>query len=505
MVDGTHESLYRLPVSPPGMGGARQKHSVNSSAGAGTIGQVSDPSDIPTFPSLNDGGGSDAGGGNAPPGAPELPAPQQQYSQSDMILQVSILISRVDDAQANVEQNGLSTEDTQKQEEIKRSNEAIAKATKKLQEAKHKHKILGPLATIGKIFASIAAVALTIVTGGAAAPAAIAMIAYTVVDTTLTIASAISKAAGGPALGLSDLLQDGFTALAKKCGASDKEAATIGQWCAFGVQAVVAIATIAVSVGNVVSVVKGAASATAGTASAAGGTAAIAGDVANNAGNAASAAGGAADTAGTVANTAGDTASAAGEATDTAGDTTGAIKATANALETDVETVEATVKTVEAIKTVEDTISAVEGGASAAEGTASATGSTAGAAGGGASPAGNTVSANGGLAVKMSSTAFKATKMTGIACQAIGGATSVSSGGLSISVAVDANDAAKANADKAQYDAVTATITEAIRNTLDRLQLIAADLSAGMQSAAQDISKISETNLAIAGGNVSMV
>jgi hypothetical protein len=365
--------MYRLPTSNSDVGGTPWKQNVNGANGAGTVGQVNDPRNVPPFPSVNDGSGSTAGANGAPPGAPQLPAPRKEYSPSEMAIEVSALISRIDDAQSDVEQNGLQMDGTQKQEAFQKSNESIATAAKKLAAAKHKQKILGPLATIGKVFLSIAAVALAVVTGGAASPLAVAMIAYTVVDTTLTVADAISKAAGGPALGLGDLLQEGFTKLAKACGASDKEAETIGKWTAFAVQGAIAVLTVAYSISNVVSMVRG------------------------------------------------------------------------------------------------------------------------------------TLAAGGSVASKLGTTALKATKMAGVGSQFVGGATNVTAGGLTVAVGVETGDAAKAQAAKAQFDAVAAALGEAMQNTLDRLKQIAEDLSSGMQTAAKDISDISQTNVDIAGGNVSMV
>ncbi|WP_129781739.1 YopB/SseC family type III secretion system translocon subunit [Peristeroidobacter soli] len=372
MVDATHDTGFRAPGPPSDLGGPWQQPNIHTPPSHVTLGVPPSP-DPSTLPPPDEGGGKPPGGGIAPAGGPALAPPQRQMDPSEMAMQVSMLISRIDDAQSNVEQNGLQVSDTQKQEAFKKSNDAIAKAAKKLAQAKHRQKILGPLATIGKILGSIAAVALTVCTAGAAAPLAVAMIAYTVVDTALTIADSISQAAGGPALDLGSLLQKGFTELAKKCGASDQEAATIGKWTAFGVQAAIALATIAVSIKGVVQMVKG------------------------------------------------------------------------------------------------------------------------------------TAQAGGLLASKLGTTAFKATKIAGVATQFVAGATNVTAGGLAISVGVLSADAAKAQADKTHMDAVAAAIQEAIRNTLDRLQLIAADLSQGMQSAAKDISDISQTNIEIAGGNAAMV
>ena len=376
MVDPVAREVISRPA--PGSGltvrGAGTSGAENASAvvGAGSIGDLGAPSDLPTPLKLPDGLGSSADGAAGPPGAPALIPPTMAFSPADIGIEISVLISKMDDAQSNVEEQGLKLNDTQRQEAYRRSSEKIQEAAKKIQEAQHKQKTLGILTTVGKVFAGVAAVALTVTTGGAAAPLAIALIAYTVVDTSMTVADSISQAEGGPRLDLNDLMQEGFTQAARDCGADDKQAATVGQWCAFGVEGAIAVATITLSVANMASVVKGAAS-------------------------------------------------------------------------------------------------------------------------------------GGALAAKLGSTGFKALKLSGIASQAVGSATQATSGGLTIDVGNDTADAEKAQADKVLMDATAAALGETIRNTLDRLALIAADLSAGMKSAGEIVSKVGETNVAIAAGGNAMV
>ncbi len=109
------------------------------------------------------------------------------------------------------------------------------------------------------MFGSIAAIALTIVTGGAGpGPLGVAIIAYSVIDTTLTVADAISGAAHGPRLDMQDLLTEGFTAAGRKCGENKKKAEEVGQWCAFGVQIAVTVATLAYSGADIYRSLKGA-------------------------------------------------------------------------------------------------------------------------------------------------------------------------------------------------------------------------------------------------------
>jgi hypothetical protein len=372
MADVANNAAFRLPNLPYGNDDVRQKQQdVDPTTGTGPTGQVDKKWQLPKW-DLQDGKGLHDVGSDTPPGAPTLAPPQKTFTPDEMAMMVSELMAKLDDAQSQVEQNGLQTDNDQRQAAFKKANDAIATAEKKLAEAKHKQKILGPLATIGKVFAGIAAIALTVATGGLAAPLAIALIAYTVVDTALTVANAISQARGGPALDTGSLLQKGFTELAKKCGASDSTAQKIGEGFSIGIQAAIAVATIVASIASVVSLARGAAQ-------------------------------------------------------------------------------------------------------------------------------------MGGLVSKLGATAVKVTKITGISAQLIGGATSITSGGLGISVAINTQQSENAKADKAQFDAIAARLQEEIRNILDKLQLIAGDLNSNMQSAAQVVANVGQTNIAIAGGNVSMV
>jgi hypothetical protein len=334
--------------------------------GAGSIGQLGAPADLLAPLKLPDGA-RPTGGAAAPPGAPELSPPAMAFSPAEIGLLVSVLIAKMDDAQSNVEQQGLKLSDTQRQEAYQRSSEKIAEAAKKLQQAHHKQGALSILMTIGKVLAGVAAVALILTTAGAAAPLAIALVAYTIVDTSMTIADSISQAQSGPRLDLNDLIQEGVAGLAKACGDDDKKAAEIGQGFAFGVEAAVAVLTITYSVASMAAAIKGAAS-------------------------------------------------------------------------------------------------------------------------------------SGALVSKLGDIGFKAVRLTGIGSQALSSATQVASGGIKIAIGYDTADAEKAQAEKVRMDAVAAALGETIRNTLDRLAFIAADLSSGMKSAGEIVSKVGETNVAVAAG-----
>jgi hypothetical protein len=259
MVDASRDVSNRLPFTPDALAnGNANTIRTGATANAGSI----DTNTAPDTTDVDPAGGQNRGTGSpTPPGAPLLDAPSVSLSPTEMALAVSILLSKIDDAQSKSESQGLNLSDQQRREAPQRSNDKIQESAKKLEAAQHKKKTLGILATIGKVFAGIAAVALTVVTGGAAAPLAVAIIAYTVVDTTLTIPDAISGAAGGPRLDLQSLMKEGITAVAKKFGASDKKAAEIGEWGSFGIQMAFTALTLAYNVTNIVGIVRGAANA----------------------------------------------------------------------------------------------------------------------------------------------------------------------------------------------------------------------------------------------------
>jgi hypothetical protein len=310
---------------------------------------------------------SDPGQPPAPPGAPELSPPKLSLGPADIALLVSELIAKMGEAQSNTEMSGLQLDDVQRQDAYRRSSEKITQAAAKLAQAAQKNKTIGTLTTVAKVFAGVAAVLLSVATAGAASPLAVALIAYTIVDTAATIADSISTAAGGPRLDINDLLKEGFTKAAKDCGADDQKAAEIGQWTAFGVQAAIAVLTIACSIKGVVSVVKG---------------------------------------------------------------TAGAAKS----------------------------------------------------------------------ASTLSEVGMKAMKMAGTGAQAVSGATQATAGGLGIAAGLNTNSAQQAQADKTYLDAAAVALSETIRSTLDRLQQIATQLSAGMSSAAEAVAQVGQTNLSLAGG-----
>ncbi len=293
---------------------------------------------------------------------PALQPPAVELSPADMALLVTTLMQKVSDAQSTFEQQNLKVDNQEKQEAYKTSNEKIENSVKSLQKARKKQKALGILGTIGKVFASIAAVALSVATGGAATPLAVALIAYTIVDTTLTVADAISQGVGGPRLDLNDLLDEGITKAAEGFGADKQKAEEIGKWSAFGIQIAVAVVTVAYSAYN-----------------------------------------------------------------------------------------------------LKNAVTTAKNMASAAPGAVT-----------------------------------RAIKITGTASQAISGATTATAGGLSISVGVDNYDSQQAMREKERMDATVAALSEAIGNTLDRLQQIASVLSSSVSDTARIVATIGRTGIEVA-------
>lgn len=197
-------------------------------------------------------------GHTAPRGARSLPMPTTSMTLADWSIELASFASKLSDSQSAIANGQLELANDRKHQDIQRTTQKIQESVKKLEAAKKKQHALGILGTIGKVFGAIAAVALTVATGGTAAPLAAALIAYTVLDTTMTVASSISQSSGGPPLDLEDLESQSLNKIAKACGADDKLAQEVGQWGTFAIQAIIAVATLANGISGAVSMVKGA-------------------------------------------------------------------------------------------------------------------------------------------------------------------------------------------------------------------------------------------------------
>lgn len=139
-------------------------------------------------------------------GAPQLDGVTIQFSPEDLAAALQVLQGKTADAQLKTAKEGLEGNRIKQQHAHAEAMKKIQEAIKAAEEASAKEKASGILGWIGKIAAFIAAVigvvvagALTAISGGAAAPL-LAVATIGLVAATLTLASAISQAAGGPAL-----------------------------------------------------------------------------------------------------------------------------------------------------------------------------------------------------------------------------------------------------------------------------------------------------------------
>lgn len=139
-------------------------------------------------------------------GAPELDGVTIQFSPEDLAAALQVLQGKTQDAQLKTAKEGIEGNRIKQQAAHAEALKKIQEAIKAAEEASAKAKASGILGWIGKIAAFVAAVvgvvvagALTAISGGAAAPL-LAVATIGLVAATMTLASAISQAAGGPAL-----------------------------------------------------------------------------------------------------------------------------------------------------------------------------------------------------------------------------------------------------------------------------------------------------------------
>ena len=240
------------PAGPEGTGGAGTLDASNVSDLTSIL---DDLSDLQKLLSGLVTSSDDAGGSPAPPGAPSLDKPDCDMSPTSLGLSLSFTVNQLNVLQNKAAFAEIQFTDKQRQEAHQKAIDQIEKIAKKLRAAAKKKKALGALGVLAKVFVAIAAVALTVLTGGAGSLLAGAMLAYTLADTVMTVAGKFNESRGGMSLDINSLLSKGFTAAAKAAGKSDEEAEKIGQWTAFAVQMAVAIAMVA---GGIYQATKGA-------------------------------------------------------------------------------------------------------------------------------------------------------------------------------------------------------------------------------------------------------
>jgi len=163
-------------------------------------------------------GGADDAGGDTPPltdgnGAPGIDPPAQSFNPSDMVALLRMLRSKSLDQQLEAAQKGVETAKVKAEKNTEDQLGKIKEWADKCAKA-HKSGLLGKIfGWIGRVLAVVASVVAIAVagvavaaSGGAAAPLlAIAIVGG--IAATMSLASAISKEAGGPELTLGNLIK----------------------------------------------------------------------------------------------------------------------------------------------------------------------------------------------------------------------------------------------------------------------------------------------------------
>lgn len=174
-------------------------------------------------------------GVTTPGGAPAIDGVQINFSPEDMAAALLVLQGKTQEAQLTTAKEGLTTNKKKLEEKNKQAMDKINDWIKKCEEAESKSKAGGIFGWITKIAGfvaaalavAVAAVA-TVATGGAAAPL-LALAVIGLVGATISLASQISQAAGGPALELSTLMSKLCTTVLMACGVPKDKAEQAGK------------------------------------------------------------------------------------------------------------------------------------------------------------------------------------------------------------------------------------------------------------------------------------
>ncbi|MBJ7263416.1 MAG: type III secretion system translocon subunit SctE, partial [Burkholderiaceae bacterium] len=182
-------------------------------------------------------------------GAPRIDAPNQNFSVNDLTDLLRSMRSKSQDGQLRAAKEGIEAAKLKAEANNNAQLEKVKEWVDKCKEAESKGLLGKIFGWVGKIFAALAAAVLvvvaavaTVATGGAAAPLlAIAVIGA--VSATMSLASAISQEAGGPAISIDSLIQHTVGKfLTDVCGVDPKVAENISRI----VGGVVGIASLAV-------------------------------------------------------------------------------------------------------------------------------------------------------------------------------------------------------------------------------------------------------------------
>lgn len=184
-----------------------------------------------TLQAQNPGGTSGVTNSN---GAPSIDGVQINFSPEDMMAALQVLQGKTQEAQLKTAKEGLQTSKTKMDQSNQRAMDKINEWIKKCEEASAKAKAAGPFGWIVKIatflaaaLAVVAAAVATAATGGAAAPL-LALAVIGMVGATISLASQISQAAGGPALELSSLLSKALGKMFEAMGIPKEKAEAAG-------------------------------------------------------------------------------------------------------------------------------------------------------------------------------------------------------------------------------------------------------------------------------------
>lgn len=168
-------------------------------------------------------------------GAPSIDGVRIEFSAEDMAAALLVLQGKTQDAQLATAKEGLTTSKKKLEEKNQQAMDKIKDWIEKCKEAAAKEKAGGIFGWITKIagfiaaaFAVAVAAVATVATGGAAAPL-LALAIVGLVGASISLASQISQAAGGPALELSTLMSKLCTKIMIACGVPEDKAEAAGK------------------------------------------------------------------------------------------------------------------------------------------------------------------------------------------------------------------------------------------------------------------------------------
>ena len=168
-------------------------------------------------------------------GAPSISGVQINFSPEDLAAALVVLQGKTQEAQLTTAKEGLSTNKKKLEEKNAQAMEKINKWIDDCQKAAAKEKTAGIFGWITKIagfiaaaIAVVVAAVATVASAGAASPL-LALAVIGLVGATISLASQISQAAGGPALELSTLLSKLCTGMLQAMGVPKEKAEQAGK------------------------------------------------------------------------------------------------------------------------------------------------------------------------------------------------------------------------------------------------------------------------------------